>query len=144
MKINIFTAADYADASNGRLTIVNAFDNIEADTLPITFKPFGIAIKAICEMEDRGRTYKGEIVFRRILSGKPIFKFPITLKFPSGPHTKIWSIISAINVVGTKFDSFGKYVLELKIRGKIIRAIKLRVIHKDPLNKTVKGINRHK
>jgi hypothetical protein len=138
MKVSIFTAADYVDSSNGRLTIVNAFDNIEADTLPIIFKPFGIAIKAICEIKDRGKIYKGEIVFKRILSEKFIFKVPIMIKFPSGPHKKIWSVVSGINVIGIKLDSFGKYVLELKIRGKIISAIKLRVIHKVSVNETVK------
>jgi len=137
MKINIFTAADYVDASNGKLTIVNAFDNIELDVVPIIFKPFGIAIKAMCEIKDRGKIYKGEIVFRRILSEKPIIKVPIGIKFPSGPHKKIWSVVLGINIVGTKLDSFGKYVLELKIRDKVISAIKLRVIHKAPVAKTV-------
>lgn len=138
MKINIFTAADYVDASGGRLTIVNAFDNIEVETLPARFKPFGIAMKAIREVKDRGKIYKGELVFRRIINQKPIFKVPILIKFPRGPHKKIWSVVSGINVVGAKLDSLGTYVLELQIRGKIIAAIKLRVIHKVPVANTTK------
>jgi hypothetical protein len=140
MKINIFTAADYVDMSSGKITIVGVFDNIEVDKCPTTFKPFGIAIKILCEAEDRGKTYKGELVMRKFNDKKAIVAVPIVVKFPVGLHKKIQSITVGANMVGVRFDSFGKYLLELKLRNRIIDTIKLKVVQKDIVAKTAKAV----
>jgi hypothetical protein len=131
MKINIFTAAEYVSVSGGKLTMVGAFDNIEVDKCPTTMNPFGIAIKFVCEVGDRGKTYKGDLIMRKLLDKKPILTIPILVKFPAEPRNKIQSITVGANMLGVKFDSFGKYVLELKLRNRVIDRIKLKVVKKE-------------
>ncbi|RPJ78269.1 MAG: hypothetical protein EHM20_04305 [Alphaproteobacteria bacterium] len=138
MKINIFTAADYVDASNGKLIIVGAFDNIETEKCPFLFKPFGIAIKIVREIQDRGKIYKGKILLRKINTHKAIFEFPVEVKFPSEKLLKIMSINIAANIGGIKFESYGPYRLVLILNNKIVDFIRLRVVQKISSNKILK------
>jgi hypothetical protein len=131
VKIKIFTAADYVDATSGKLTIVGAFDNIESPKCPFIFKPFGIAIKILCEPRYAGRFYKGAIVLRGPIMIRPVASIPIGINFPKKPEKKIQSVTLTVNVVGAEFKTFGEYILEFKLKNKIIDAIKLRVVHKN-------------
>lgn len=135
MKIKIFTAADYVDATSGKLTIVGAFDNIESPKCPFKLKPFGIAIKILCEPRYSGRSYKGAIILRNPRMIRPVVLLPIGISFPRKSEKKIQSITLTVNIIGAEFKTFGEYVLELKLQKKVIDAIKLRVVHK-PDNST--------
>ena len=138
MKANIFTAADYADSSSGKLTIVGAFDNIELENCPSVFKPFGIAIKLIPETREYGKTYEGNLILRKTGSTKPLAKIQLHLNFSLKTHQKIGSLAMALNMVGAKFDSFGTYLLELKISSRTVASTKINVVKKTKANKTKK------
>lgn len=138
MKVNIFTAADYVDTSAGRLTIVGAFDNIESDKCPFSFKPFGVAIKLILEPRDSGKTYEGHLVLRKAGTKKAIAKIQLSMNFVERTRKKINSLILALNLVGTKFDSFGTYILELKLGSQIVAFTKIKVVKKSQADKTKK------
>jgi len=139
MKANIFTAADYVDTSAGRLTIVGAFDNIESDKCPFSFRPFGIAIKLISELRDLGKTYEGHLFLRKAGTKKPIVKIQMSMNFEKGSQKKINALIIALNMVGAKFDSFGTYILELKTGPRIISSTKIKVVRKPKPVKTKKA-----
>lgn len=135
MKANIFTAADYVDSSTGKLTIVGAFDNIESEKCPFAFKPFGVAIKLISEVRDRGRTYDGQLVLRKAGTKRAITKIQLKMDFKGSYKQKINSLVIGLNIVGAKFDSFGTYILELKAGSRIISSTKLKVVKKTKVKK---------
>jgi hypothetical protein len=77
--------------SAGKITMVGAFDNIELTKCPTKSKPFGIAIKIICEARDYGKTYKGELVMRKHLEKKAILAEPgIYAALRKDTTAKIW------------------------------------------------------
>jgi len=131
MKVNIFTAADYVDSSTGKLVIVGAFDNIETDECPFSFKPFGVAIKLILEPRDMGKTYEGQLILRKDKTVKPMFDLRTSQKIMTKHGKKISSIILGLNIVGTRFDTFGTYILEFKIDSRIISSTKINVVKKS-------------
>lgn len=135
MKANIFTAADYVDSSTGKLTIVGAFDNVESAKCPFVFKPFGVAIKLISEVRDRGRTYDGQLVLRKAGTKRAITKIRLSMDFKGSYKQKISSLVIGLNIVGAKFDSFGTYILELKAGSRIISSTKIKVVKKTKVKK---------
>lgn len=129
MKVNIFTVADSVNVyDQGKLVIVGTFDNIKADKCPFVFKPFGVALKFSVEPNDYGKTYDGRLVLRKAHTRKAVIEISIPISFPQRPKGKGISAVLAANIIGAKFDSFGAYVLELRVGSKIISDIKLNVI----------------
>ena len=138
MKITIFTAADYVDTSNGKLTIVGVFDNIEQQKCPFTFKPFGVAVKLIVESADFKKTHSGHIILRNLRGRKDVFKIPLQVKPSRRSKEKVNSVSLAFNVGGAKFESFGPYLLELKFGPKTIYSTKINVVKKPKADKAKK------
>lgn len=144
MKVNIFTAADYVDSSGGRLTIVGAFDNIESEKCPFTFKPFGMAIKLMAEPRDRDKTYDGSLVVRKSGSKKLLAKIQLSLNFQGQTPQKTNSLNMALNLLGAKFDSFGTYFLELQVGSRMIASTKISVVKKPQVDNAKKVKKRKK
>jgi len=139
MKVNIFAVADSVNAyEQGKLVIVGTFDNIQAEKCPFVFKPFGVALKLSAERNDYGKSYECRLVLRKIGTSKVMAEIPLPLKFPKPRKGKRAAAILAANIVGAKFDSFGAYILELKVGSKVISEIQLNVIKTKSVNKKKK------
>jgi len=132
MKVNIFTAADFVNTYSGKLTIVGAFDNIEQQKCPFTFRPFGVAIKLIAEASDFRKTNKGHLVLRKLGSKKTILDISVFIKPTKMHRKKINSVSLAMNIGGAKFESFGSYILELTFGTKTIGFTKINVVQVKP------------
>jgi hypothetical protein len=129
MKINIFTVADSVNVyEQGKLVIVGTFDNIQAEKCPFVFRPFGVAIKFSAEPRDYNKSYNVVLVLRKAGTNKPMIKLPFPINFPKPPGRKRIAAILATNIGGAKFNSFGLYVLELKVRAKVVSKIYLKVV----------------
>ena len=130
MNVTVLTAADYVDSSTGKLTIVGAFDNFELDDCPALFKPFGVGVKIIAEPRDKGKTRRGWIVLKKARARRPVFKAEISLNFTMSSREKVNAIVIALNLLGVKFESFGKYRLELSVGSQLCASTKLNVVKK--------------
>jgi len=130
MKVNILTFADSVNSyEGGKLVIVGTFDNVEADKCPfVLMKPIGVAIKLKAERNDYGKNYDGFLVLRKAGTKKAVIKLSFPVKFPQPPVQKGVSFVAGINLGGLKFDSFGTYILELKVGSKVISAIRLNMV----------------
>ena len=128
MKVTVFTAADYVDSSAGKLTIIGAFDNIEIENCPTTFKPFGVAIKIIAEPRDRGKMRQGRIVLRKVGAKKPLFEGRLGMNFEMAAREKVNTIILALNIIGVRFESLGGYELILLVGSRVRTSTRLNVV----------------
>lgn len=108
MNIELFTLCEGAFNTNGRLTIVNTFDNIKSDHFPLKY-PLGIALKVfVPKAECRDFEIKVSIVS----SGDSILheiKAPIKIE----PNDKGIHIALATNIQGVNFAAAGTYYIKV-------------------------------
>lgn len=136
MKVNIFAVADSVNAyEQGKLVIVGTFDNIQTEKCPFVFKPFGVALKLSAERNDYNKSYETRLVLRKMGTRKAIVEIPLPLKFTKPPKGKRIAAVLAANIVGAKFDSFGAYILELRVASKVISEIYINVIKTKSVKK---------
>lgn len=145
MKVNIFTVADSVNVyEGGKLVISGTFDNIRTDKCPFMFKPFGVAIKLRPERRDSGKQYKSKLVLRKMGSKKAILEMPLPLSFPKKPTKEILSAVAVVIIGNAVFDSFGKYVLALKVGSDVISDLILNVIKAKSPKKKASKVKRKK
>ncbi len=122
MKVDLFTLCDYASNNNGRLCIIDTFDEIVADNFPWRAY-FGVALKLrISEDEKNG----GEV--RMIIAdenGVDIFNAITPLTEGYGKLTM------AGNIKGLIFDIPGEYKFTVSYNGSVIIEKKFDVIKKE-------------
>jgi hypothetical protein len=139
MKVNLFTAADYVDTSSGKLTIVGAFDNINAVKCPFSFKPFGVAAKVLPEAKDFGKIYDCTLILKKEKAKKPVLEIPLKIHSKQVSKEKINSVLLGVNLIGAKFNSYGIYNLQLKHGKKTIASTKLKVVREKAKEIQSKG-----
>lgn len=129
MKVNIFTVADSVNVyEGGKLVIVGTFDNININKCPFVFRPFGVALKFSVEPSDYGKRHNFRLALRKKGTQKALTELPFSVNFSKPPKGKSISATMAATIGGVKFESFGTYVLELKMDSKTISAINLNVV----------------
>lgn len=129
MKVNIFTVADSVNVyEDGKLVISGTFDNIRTDKCPFMFRPFGVAIKLRPEQRDYGKQYESKLVLKKVGRKKAIFEMPLQLKFSKKLTKKITNAVASVMIGGAVFDSFGEYVLALRVGSDVISDLRLNVI----------------
>jgi len=135
MKTTVFTAADYVDVYAGKLMIVGTFDNIMAEKCPITFKPFGVAVKMLLEAHDKGKVFAGRLTLANAKTKKLVFKLNIRTQLDVVSREKVNSIAMAFNLGGVRFDSFGEYQLDLRLGSRLRASTRLNVVKAKPSEK---------
>jgi hypothetical protein len=128
MKVTLFTAADYADTSTGKITIVGAFDNFQVEKCPCQFKPFSIAAKVLAEAEDKGREVEGRVAFRKVGAKKELFRIAIKLRFEMKSSDRVNSAAIAVNILGVTFESCGEYRLDFIAGSQRIASTPMKVV----------------
>ena len=117
MKIELFTLCEGAFNTDGRLTIVNTFDNIKADGFPLKYS-LGIALKVFVPKTEC-KNY--EIRLSVISSDNSILheiKAPIKIAM----NNEDIRIALATNIQGIVFNSAGKYHVDVAFDENVLQS----------------------
>ncbi len=131
MKVNMLTAADHVANHNGRLTVVDVFDNIELTECPAIFRAFGVAGKIMPESKDIGRTYTGLIRLRKSHCKGQLFAIKFNLDFRKLSKKKVNAVAIAMMIQGIRFEAYGEYKLTLSVEKRVIASTKIAVVKKS-------------
>ena len=116
MEIEIFTLADFAQDSNGKLTIVGTFDSIHAKQFPATHAACTVACRLRFAAKESGsHDFKLRLTDAE---AKEIIK-PVegNMNIGAPANGQFSSVNFVINFNQLKFEKSGRYSFELLIDG---------------------------
>ena len=131
MQVEIFTIADAATDSNGKLNILGSFDTIFSLKTPVVPPLFAIAVK-IRSMEQENQEYKLEIHIYDHEDNEVIPPFKTLFKVEFNPNRSSSSTNFIMNMQGVKFEKYGDYTVWLYIDGKKIMSLPLFISEQKP------------
>jgi len=119
MKIEAFLLCDAATDQQGKLNVIGAFDTIFAKQLPITHPACAIALRIRFEISEQGSHPVRILIIDE--DARPVgskMEGTINVRVEEGRDSTITNLI--LNILGIKFESFGKYRIDLTIDNQTI------------------------
>jgi len=113
--VETFVACDFAQDTQGKLTVVGAFDTITADAVPATHPFMCVATRIRFMIHELGRhEVTVEFLDPEGKQVAPPFKGSLDV---SGLGTDSVAADLVLNHVGVRFGSFGKHEIRLLVDG---------------------------
>ena len=131
MEVEMFAICDAATQQGGRLNILGVFDRISARQFPATHPQCSIALRMRFDKIEEG-DHRVRISFVNA-DGKPVMPGMdgnIPVKFGDKGETLCANMV--LNVHGLKFETPGKYALDLAIDGRHEKSLPVNVILVQP------------
>ena len=131
MEVELFAVCDAATQSGGKLNILGAFDRVNAKQFPASYPQFAIAARMRFERIEEGE-HRVRINLVNV-DGKPVIPSldaNLPVKFGDKGDTVCANMI--LNINGIKFETPGRYSIDLAIDGRHERSLPLNVIHIQP------------
>lgn len=130
MEVEIFTLSDSAENYNGKLVIVGTFDFINAQSFPLTFRPFALSLRLRFARSEFGQH---AMLIRLIDSkGKEIAKLDGQLQVNhNDPNIDYVTISEVMNFGPMKFETSDRYSFELYIDGEWKTGLPLNIVKVD-------------
>lgn len=118
MKIDLFTLCEGAFNTNGRLTIVNTFEDIIAPSYPWK-GPLGMALKILVKKEEAGE-HDLKVSIKPVTGDKMLHEMNAHLNLPVEKATNDIRVAMATNIQGLLVPSPGDYVVEVVFDGIVL------------------------
>lgn len=126
MKLDIFTFCDFAQESNGKMTIVGTFNVLQLNKVPSVYQNFYVAIRATFAPEDEGE-HTLRLTFKHEDSGYELLP-ALELKTETVRNDGMFSSMNLpFNAPFLNFEKEGKYVCTVTIDDVINQSIILYV-----------------
>lgn len=129
MEIEIFTLADFAQDYSGKLAIMGTFDTIFASKFPAQHPQCSIALRMRFANSETGK-YPFTI---RIITPdkKDLIKAEGEFDVKTNPNTDYRTINMVLNLTNVKFETPGKYAVELHLNNEWHRGLVLSVLEAE-------------
>ena len=127
METEIFTLCDFAQDTNGKLTIVGTFDRINnVKSFPYTHPACSVACRLRFSSKEGGDHKFGLRLINK--AGKEIASIDGDMNIGNTANAEYTTINIPINYGQLKFDAAGRYSFELYIDGRWVSGLTLTLI----------------
>jgi hypothetical protein len=118
MNIEAFLLCDCATDTFGKLNVLGAFDNIFSPQMPVVYPMCAVAARIRFEkIEDGSHPVRILIINQDGKPAGPKLDTNIVVKSRDDSGSAVINLV--LNIQGLKFDSYGKYRIDLAIDGQI-------------------------
>lgn len=112
MELELFTVCDYSEELSGKLVIIGTFDTIWANSFPATHPTFSVAARFLFSENELGNH-----IFKLFFRDENNFDFFKSIEgkinVPKPSYGQYTAIQLTLNLGNIKFESAGKYYIEL-------------------------------
>jgi hypothetical protein len=117
MKVDVFTLCDFAQAENGKLTVIGAFNRITTSRVPATHQLCAVAAALRFEQIEVGqKTFRLSIIDADGKPVMPVLQAPLNVHVNPGETVATCHLVLLIQQV--VLPSFGEYSVDLAIDGR--------------------------
>ena len=115
MKVDLFTLCEGAYNTNGRLTIVNTFEDIISNQYPWRGQ-LGMALKIFVSREDAGE-HDMKVSIESGAGNQKLHEMNAHLSFPTGEKANDIHVAMATNIQGLLIQTPGEYKVVIVVDG---------------------------
>ena len=127
MEIEIFTLCDFAQDSNGKLTIVGTFDTINMPQMPAQVNACYIAARIRFYSDEKGKIPLGlRITTDDGVNVIPALEGELQIPHAHGVESITQNICIGLN--GLQINDYGKYYLTLFLKGEEMKTLPLYIV----------------
>lgn len=118
MKVKLFTLCEGAFNTNGRLTIVNTFEDIVSNQYPWRGQ-LGMALKVFVSKEEAGE-HDLRISIEAGTGNQKLHEMNAHLSFPTGDKANDTHVAMATNIQGILIQAPGEYKVTIEVDGFVL------------------------
>ena len=126
MKVELFTLCEGAFNTNGRLTIVNTFEDIVSNQYPWRGQ-LGMALKVFVSKEEAGE-HDLKLSIESAVGNQKLHEMNAHMNFPTGEKAKDIHVALATNIQGIILQAPGEYKVIVEMDGSALHLYQFKAL----------------